>query len=179
MARTTFLNPKALSVSLTTIAVAFIGGMAFAAHPAVPQPVTRFKTTSAVAQGTSDPTVDPTVTLDPTTPTTTTASSTSTSSTSSTSGSTATTTDTPQAPQAPASDPAPTVVAVSATVSDWSAVVTHADGSAEQDKYCVYTYSDDTTQQVLYENRISYAGGVRVLPEPLFDCTLVNAPAAN
>lgn len=185
MKMTRILNPKTAAVSFTSLALAFIGGMALVSHPAA-QPVHTFKSAAdtTTVQLATDPSSQTTTQTVPTTTTTdpnTSSSPTSTPSGTTTATDTSTTTTTSQSdPSAPA---APAVVAVSAELSDWSAPEPSTDpnqlpGTTFQTRYCRYTYSDGSTQQTLYQTTYTH-DHVVAYTDPTFDCAVATAPAAN
>jgi hypothetical protein len=49
-------------------------------------------------------------------------------------------------------------------------------GSTIQYRYCVYGYSDGSTQQREYGSKTTFSGGVAALEDPSFDCTIASAP---
>jgi len=88
-------------------------------------------------------------------------------------------------PTPPADPPAP-VVAVSAAVSDWSDPVptdsrfgigTNPLPTVVRYRYCLWTYSDGSTQKRTYAAKYStVSGGMSYLDDPTYDCTVATAP---
>lgn len=81
------------------------------------------------------------------------------------------------------------MTAVSAHVSGWSdPQPTDSKFSIGQDplptivqyRYCLWTYSDGSTQQQVYQTKYSTtSGNDGMMADPAYDCTVDNAPAAN
>lgn len=85
-----------------------------------------------------------------------------------------------QAPAQQEADQQPAVTAVDTETSDWSAPIPNPNPNAtpngtEQYKYCVYTYSDGSTQQRVYQTKDSWPG-ITSVTDPGFDCTVATAP---
>lgn len=200
-------NPKTAAISLASLGVAFIGGMALvglmarqqptASHPQTFTPSAATSTPqssdTAAAPDTASAPAAPSTTTTSTDPSTVSGTNTSASGTS-TSGTTSTTTTTTQ------SDPTPPLVtAISAAISGWSAPVPTDSkfglqctnpsqcqpGTTQLPtvilyRYCIWTYSDGSTQQQTYDSKYSTLSGDKVIyNESTYDCTVANAPAAN
>jgi hypothetical protein len=74
------------------------------------------------------------------------------------------------------------VVAVSASLSDWTAPVSDTrpnsvPGGTVQYRYCTWTYSEGSTKQKLYQDWYHWPG-VSSMADPTYDCTVANAPPA-
>lgn len=105
---------------------------------------------------------------------------------------------TPATPPAPQKNSTP-IIALSAVLSDWTQPqptdskfglgcrdTSRCPGGYTayptfvQYRYCIWTYSDNSTQQKLYEDWYwSPNTSMQIIPEPLIDCTITNAPAAQ
>jgi cytoskeletal protein RodZ len=195
------LNPKTVSVSLASVGVAFLSGMALTAHPVLPaQRITGLKTTTSTTTAVAGTVTDPTAPTPSPSPADTTSSAPTAPaadpSTTTTSSSSAPANTTPPADPTPA---APAVTAVSAAVTGWSdpqptdskfglgcpdlsrcpsgytpspTVVSY--------RYCIWTYSDGSTRQQEYETKYStVSGDMSVVDDPALDCTVANAPVVN
>lgn len=172
--------PKKL-IGATIITLAFVVGAAVSLNGQPSQPVKtqalKFSSDNAAAASVTQPSPEPTTNTSATTrivssddPVAQSSDSTPTTDT--------TTPQTPADNQA-VSDP---VTAVSATLSDWS----DPEGTNNsQIQYCMFTYSDGSTKQVMYETKTSspksnMQGGASVETVGYgAACTLANAPAPN
>lgn len=179
------LTPKSVSISLVTIACAFIGGMALTAHGQLSQSSVRpldARTTDVIATAS-----DPTTTTAPSAPATSSPTTTTTDTTTSTAPATSTTlsapTDTQTGTTTTQGTATPAVTAVSADVSDWSdpspAGQPYPQGTMVRYVYCTWTYSDGTTQQVVMRTRYTYQNGSDVQLLGDTTCDVASAPATN
>lgn len=186
------ITVRTISISIAAVATAFVCGIAVTSHQQTVAPflgsykaastTTTDPSTTTAQVSTTAPTsttTPSTTTTAPSTPLMTTSPSSSTSLSTGTS-STQTTTQ-------------PAVTAISAQVTAWSNPVPAATPiSATQTmvsyRYCVWTYSDGSTQQATYQTRYGTADptasnvttiGVSSVVDPTYDCTIASAPAAN
>jgi cytoskeletal protein RodZ len=177
------LNPKTVSVSLASVGVAFLSGMALTAHPVLPaQRITGLQTTTSTTTAVAGTVTDPTAPAPSPSPADTTSSAPTAPaadpSTTTTSASSAPADTTPPADPTPA---APAVTAVSAAVTGWS------DPQPTDSKFGLgcpdlsrCPYSDGSTRQQEYETKYStVSGGMSFVDDPALDCTVANAPAVN
>lgn len=202
------LDPKVATVSLATLGVAFVGGMALVGLTGGQQPTVfhpQSFTPSAATSTTQDtapmaapdqPSVPASLSTDPTSTSGSTATPGASTSTTTTSdaGSTSGTTGATQSDPTP-----PPVTAVSAAISGWSTPVPTDSKFGLQcvnlsqcqpgttqlptvitSRYCIWTYSDGSTQQQVYDSKYSTLSGSQVIyNESTYDCTVANAPTAN
>lgn len=182
--------PKQALITITTAAtiapIALIAAVAAFYHPAPPSPsavTVKGASTTVRDSTTSTSTVHPSAPAEATSTTDSTTAPDRATSAHSAPANTNTVSDTSQTPSG---ESAPAVVAVSATLSDWSAPVpapsiTKPDGTeityTVSYQYCVWTYSDGSTQKLVYATRhIPGPGGIFSYNDPAYDCTVATAP---
>jgi hypothetical protein len=169
--------PKQPLITLSATVSAILVGLILGSHLITAKPTVTLHPSSITIL--SDPAPADPVTTDPTTPPADSTQPAAPANTQTTN--TSTQTDTTPPPDTPA-----TVVAVSATVTDWgnpepTTSLWSVDGTplptVVQHRYCVWTYSDDSTQQQLYASKYSTVNGTAsTIVDPTFDCTVATAP---
>lgn len=179
------LNPKTASVSLAAAGLAFVSGMALVSRQTMPQGVHLYKvaadTTATQSTSPAAPSISsPSSAAAPVRVTQTTDST-------ALSTSPASDTTTGSAPVAPQSNTAPAATAVSAELGDWSDPAPAGDGQPQgttvQYVYCIWGYSDGSSQQAISKTLYTYPrhGSATVTAEQFGDvtCDVAHAPAAN